>query len=111
MLQPMEPHCSRTSMIHRSEMTPEYYNFTEADLSKAVDAQTVCPGYLASNVKTSGTGLTADLALAGPACNVYGSDVDSLSLLVEYQTESRLHVSIAPKTLTAANESFYILPT
>jgi alpha-glucosidase len=76
-----------------------------------VDAQTVCPGYSASNVKTSGTGLTADLALAGPACNVYGSDVEPLSLLVEYQTESRLHVSIAPKMLTAANESFYILST
>jgi alpha-glucosidase len=76
-----------------------------------MDAQTICPGYLANNVRTSGTGLTADLVLAGPACNVYGSDVESLSLLVEYQTETRLHVSIAPRTLTAANESFYILST
>lgn len=78
---------------------------------KAVDAQTVCPGYTASNVKSSSTGLTADLTLAGPACNVYGTDVDSLSLLVEYQTNQRLHISITPTTLTTANQSFYILST
>jgi alpha-glucosidase len=84
---------------------------TEADIVKAVDAQTVCPGYSASNVKTSSTGLTANLALAGPACNVYGTDVESLSLLVEYQTDKRLHVSITPTTLTTTNQSFYILST
>jgi alpha-glucosidase len=45
-----------------------------------------CPGYEASNVKTSGSGLTADLKLAGDACNTYGTDLDDLKLLVEYQT-------------------------
>jgi hypothetical protein len=50
-----------------------------------------CPGYKASNVKTTGTGLTASLTLAGTACNVYGTDLDELDLIVEYQTgKSRL---------------------
>lgn len=36
---------------------------------KAVDAQTVCPGYKASNVSHTGSGFTADLTLAGqPVC-------------------------------------------
>ena len=45
-----------------------------------------CPGYTASNIVQTGTGLTADLTLAGPACNVYGYDLGALKLLVEYQT-------------------------
>jgi alpha-glucosidase len=45
-----------------------------------------CPGYKASNVKTTSTGLTADLKLAGPACNVYGTDLDDLVLEVAYET-------------------------
>ena len=45
-----------------------------------------CPGYAASNVKQTATGLTADLTLAGPACNIYGYDLGALKLLVEYQT-------------------------
>lgn len=45
-----------------------------------------CPGYKASNVKTSDTGLTADLALAGAACNAYGDDLQNLTLTVTYET-------------------------
>lgn len=45
-----------------------------------------CPGYKASNVKTSPAGLTADLKLAGSACNVYGTDLDNLVLQVTYET-------------------------
>lgn len=45
-----------------------------------------CPGYAASNVKQSGYTLTADLKLAGPACNTYGLDLIDLKLEVEYQT-------------------------
>lgn len=76
---------------------------------RAVDAQTVCPGYKGSNVRYSDTGLTADLTLAGHACNVYGTDIESLSLTVEYQTDSRLHVEIVPSHLDSSNESYYIL--
>jgi hypothetical protein len=45
-----------------------------------------CPGYAVSNVVQSRGSITADLSLAGPACNVYGTDLDQLKLLVEYQT-------------------------
>lgn len=45
-----------------------------------------CPGYTASNVATTGTGLTAQLTLAGQACNSYGIDLENLTLQVEYQT-------------------------
>lgn len=45
-----------------------------------------CPGYKASNVKQLGHKLTADLHLAGDACNTYGSDVAELKLLVEEQS-------------------------
>ncbi|KAL6803531.1 glycoside hydrolase family 31 protein [Trichoderma sp. SZMC 28012] len=56
-----------------------------------------CPGYKASNVRVSPTGVTADLTLAGAACNVYGTDLKNLILQVTYQTEDRLHVLIQDK--------------
>jgi len=37
------------------------------DDPQAVNAQTVCPGYKASNVQHMSSGFTADLTLAGPA--------------------------------------------
>ena len=74
-------------------------------------AQDICPGYRATDVKTSGTGLTATLVLAGKSCNAYGTDIGRLSLLVEYQTDSRLHVAISPSHVTAQNESWYVLST
>ncbi|EXJ87313.1 alpha-glucosidase [Capronia epimyces CBS 606.96] len=77
----------------------------------APDAQVHCPGYTASNVKTSTSGVTAHLTLAGTACNVYGTDVQDLDLLVEYQTNARLHVSIRPSHVTSQNESWYLLST
>ena len=49
------------------------------DLSK-------CPGYEASNIVKTRSSLTADLKLAGDACNVYSEDLRDLKLLVEYQT-------------------------
>ncbi|KAF2236296.1 glycoside hydrolase family 31 protein [Viridothelium virens] len=53
-----------------------------------------CPGYTASNVVQSGSSFTADLNLAGPACNTYGTDIQNLTLSVDYQTAQRLHVQI-----------------
>lgn len=76
---------------------------------EAVDAQDVCPGYTASNVQETDYGFTADLALAGNACNVYGNDVDALTLTVEYQTQDRLYVGIQPSYIGSANESWFIL--
>lgn len=45
-----------------------------------------CPGYTASNVVTSDTGLKADITLAGKACNAYGDDLKDLILEVTYET-------------------------
>jgi alpha-glucosidase len=45
-----------------------------------------CPGYTASNVVETDGKLTADLTLSGSACNLYGTDLTELKLLVEYQT-------------------------
>ncbi|EXJ83476.1 alpha-glucosidase [Capronia coronata CBS 617.96] len=77
----------------------------------APDAQVKCPGYSASSVRTSSSGLTARLTLAGTACNVFGTDVQDLDLRVEYQTNSRLHINIRPSHVTAQNESWYLLST
>lgn len=45
-----------------------------------------CPGYRASDVQTSAHGLTAKLTLAGAPCNIYGTDLEDLTVTVEYQT-------------------------
>jgi hypothetical protein len=57
-------------------------------LATAATAASVdsCPGYNAGAILSSRSSLTADLSLAGDACNVYGDDLDNLRLLVEYQT-------------------------
>lgn len=79
--------------------------------ANATDAQTVCPGYTATNVKRTDYGLTATLSLAGPACNVYGTDITTLNLSVEYQSSDRLAVRVVPANVDASNSSQYILPT
>ena len=50
------------------------------------DGLAKCPGYKASNVKKTSNGIKADLHLAGPKCNVYGKDLDSLKLDVTVET-------------------------
>ncbi|KAI1823766.1 glycoside hydrolase family 31 protein [Xylaria intraflava] len=69
-----------------------------------------CPGYTASNVtETEGT-LTADLTLSGTACNIYGTDLTDLKLLVEYQTGTRLHVKIYDASLEVYQVQESVLP-
>ncbi|KAL2158027.1 hypothetical protein VTH06DRAFT_4837 [Thermothelomyces fergusii] len=70
---------------------------------EAIDPQKVCPGYEASNVQETKDGFIADLDLAGPACNVYGTDVEHLALSVEFQDGDRVHVEIRPRYVTSAN--------
>lgn len=77
---------------------------------KAVDAQSVCPGYSASNVVRTSSGLAATLKLAGTACNVYGTDIETLNLTVEYQAADRLAVKISPAVIDSSNSSQYIIP-
>ena len=55
-----------------------------------------CQGYSATDVQTSATGLTARLNLIGEPCNAYAElDFPVLDLVVNYDTLSRLHVSIS----------------
>ena len=99
---PLKPSLS-AAFAYAPSVTP---NVADA---QAPNAQKLCPGYKASNVKETNAGLTADLNLAGAACNVYGIDVPALSLSVEYQSTSRVAVRIEPKYLDASNESQYLL--
>ena len=50
-----------------------------------------CPGYVARNIRTTRSSLTADLALAGKPCNVFGQDIPSLQLSVVYE-DGRLRI-------------------
>lgn len=77
---------------------------------EAVDAQSVCPGYSASNVVRTISGLTATLKLAGTACNLYGTDIETLNLTVEYQSADRLALKISPAVIDSSNASQYIIP-
>lgn len=52
----------------------------------STDSNSTCPGYRASDVQTTANGLTAKLTLAGTPCNLYGTDLEDLTLTVEYQT-------------------------
>jgi len=45
-----------------------------------------CPGYKATYVEETGSGLTAELQLAGTACNIYGRDLATLKLQVTYDS-------------------------
>lgn len=75
----------------------------------APNAQQLCPGYKASNVKLSDNGLIADLSLNGRPCNIYGTDIRDLTLAVEYQNAKRLNVRIRPRYVGAANHSQFLL--
>lgn len=98
---------------------PEFTVPAQADVGEPVlpnikdpsakDAQSVCPGYTASNVVNNDLGFEATLTLAGPACNVYGNDIAALNLTVQYQSADRLAVRILPAHLDASNESYYVL--
>jgi alpha-glucosidase len=92
-----------TSLNYAPSVTPNVLDTT------APNAQNVCPGYKASNVKETSDGLIADLTLAGNECNVYGNDISELVLSVEYQSKERLSVQITPRHLVPSNESLYIL--
>lgn len=110
------------STLFTTSASASYAQFTipaEADVGaqlianiddpQAVDAQSVCPGYKASNVQQSSHGFTARLNLAGKACNVYGTDLDTLTLTVDYQASDRLNIQILPTYVDASNSSWFIL--
>ena len=71
---------------------------------QAVDAQKVCPGYTALNVQKNAYGLSAVLTLAGKACNVYGTDIDTLNLTVQDQSTDRLSINISPARIVSERD-------
>ena len=76
----------------------------------AKQAQQLCPGYTASNVEHTASGIKGRLSLSGEPCNVYGTDIEELTIEVDIQTAHRLRLSIQPAYLSASNVSQYILP-
>ncbi|KAI5118349.1 hypothetical protein M0805_009152 [Coniferiporia weirii] len=63
-----------------------------------------CPGYTLGSLQNTAAGLTAQLSLAGPACNAFSSDIANLTIEVTYETQSRLHVNI----FDTANQQFRV---
>ncbi|KAI5991745.1 glycoside hydrolase family 31 protein [Pisolithus orientalis] len=53
-----------------------------------------CPGYTLTSLAELQHGLSAQLQLAGPACNAFGSDIANLTLEVTYQSQSTIRVAI-----------------
>ena len=49
-----------------------------------------CPGYRVDHVSSTPSAVSAELALAGEACNVYGDDLQNLILEVTYETGTSL---------------------
>jgi len=85
-------------------LTPTIYD------PAAPDSQS-CPGYVASNIVDTASGLAADLTIAGPDCSAFGNDIADLTLEVQYQTQQRLSVKIYPKYIATSNSTRYILPS
>ena len=52
-------------------------------------AHAPCPGYTLKTLQDTPYGLTASLALAGPACNAFSDDFPLLTLEVSYESQSR----------------------
>jgi alpha-glucosidase len=99
---------SSSTTLHRAQFTvPASANvglplLPNVDDPDAVDAQTICPGYFASNVINDQYGFSATLTLAGKNCNVYGTDIEELQLRVQYQSQNRLSVNIFPSYLVSS---------
>lgn len=72
--------CARLALT-----APYPHDATSLIVTRAADPST-CPGYTASSVVVTESGLIADLSLAGTACNAYSEDLQELKLVVEHQT-------------------------
>ncbi|KAI9149513.1 putative alpha/beta-glucosidase agdC [Paramyrothecium foliicola] len=78
-------------------------------LEAAVD-YSACRGYTVQNVVQGKWKLEADLDLVGNGCAIFGPDVPLLKLLVEYQTDSRVHVLIQDRREDRYQVPDYIFP-
>ncbi|KAF5371361.1 hypothetical protein D9615_009680 [Tricholomella constricta] len=53
-----------------------------------------CPGYTLHSLVETKIGFSAQLNLAGNACNAFGDDISELTIQVSYETTTRLRVNI-----------------
>ncbi|KAF2744056.1 glycoside hydrolase family 31 protein [Sporormia fimetaria CBS 119925] len=86
-----------------SSTAPQLLARNDVDLSQ-------CPGYSASNVVVTNSSLTADLKIRGSKCNVYAEDLEELKLVVEHQTNNRLHVKIYDAGLNMYQVQEHVVP-
>ncbi|KAH6847769.1 glycosyl hydrolases family 31-domain-containing protein [Chaetomium sp. MPI-CAGE-AT-0009] len=68
-----------------------------------------CSGYRATNIHQDLSYLTADLVLIDN-CGLHSKDVQNLRLLVEYETETRLHVLIEDRDQEVYQVQEHVLP-
>ncbi|KAI0329127.1 hypothetical protein GY45DRAFT_1325358 [Cubamyces sp. BRFM 1775] len=80
-------------------------SFAAADNGPSLNVSS-CPGYRVVSEQHTTRGLLIQLALGGPACNVFGRDVGNLTVEVTYETTTRLHVNI----YDSVKEQFTIPP-
>ena len=105
-------HASGLPQTTTTATTTDYYNLptvTPTIFDPDAPNPQSCPGYKVSNVDQSEFGIRADLTIAGPACNVFGTDIPDLELSVAYQSKGRLNVNIEPKYIGPANYSWFRL--
>ncbi|CAO1630076.1 unnamed protein product [Sympodiomycopsis kandeliae] len=73
----------------------EHQAQAEADGIKPSYDITSCPGYkIVGEPQQASGGFTANLELAGEACNAYGVDIKNLTLAVVYEKPEQLHVHL-----------------
>jgi alpha-glucosidase len=72
---------------------PLFYN-DHGPADKDISDYSSCQGYSVRKLVQTKRRVEADLELIGSGCEVYGPDVPQLKLLVEWQTDSRLHILI-----------------
>ncbi|KAH6623158.1 glycosyl hydrolases family 31-domain-containing protein [Chaetomium tenue] len=68
-----------------------------------------CSGYRATNIHEDVSYMTADLILIDN-CSLHSKDIQNLRLLVEYQTEARLHVLIEDAQKEVYQVQEHVLP-
>ncbi|KAJ3758275.1 glycoside hydrolase family 31 protein [Lentinula raphanica] len=85
-------------------LVSEANHIAESDTTTFSKNVSSCPGYSLHSVEESKIGLVAQLSLAGPPCNAFGTDFENLTIQVTYETDSRLRVRITD----SGNQQFTI---
>ncbi|KIJ63989.1 glycoside hydrolase family 31 protein [Hydnomerulius pinastri MD-312] len=85
------------------KVPPLFQRQTSSNVTYSMNV-TDCPGYALGSLQESDYGLTAQLTLAGAACNAFGTDIKDLTIEVTYASQSTVHV----KVYDTANQQFAI---